>query len=63
MATKAKSRRASSPSIDRQWQARDDLRVLQQAQEIQQNKARLARAKAEAEAQMAALAKTTKAVK
>ena len=63
MATKAKSRRVSPVSIDRQWQARDDLRVLQQAQEIQQNKARLARAKAEAEAQMAALAKTTKAVK
>ena len=63
MATKAKSRRVSPVSIDRQWQARDDLWVLQQAQEIQQNKARLARAKAEAEAQMAALAKTTKAVK
>jgi hypothetical protein len=63
MATKAKSRKVSALSLDRQWQARDDLRVLQQAQEIQQNKARLARAKAEAEAQMAALAKTTKAVK
>ena len=63
MATKAKSRKVSSPILDRQWQARDDLRVLQQAQEIQQNRARLARAKAEAEAQMAALAKTTKAVK
>ena len=63
MATKAKSRKAPSVSLDRQWQAREDLRVLQQAQEIQQNKARLTRAKAEAEAQMAALAKTTKAVK
>ena len=63
MANKAKSRKVSSVSIDRQWQARDDLRVLQQAQELQQNRARLARAKAEAEAQMAALAKTAKAVK
>jgi hypothetical protein len=54
----------ASPKINRaeeaRWRARDDLRVLQQAQEIQRDRSRLSMAKREAQAQISALAKVSK---
>ena len=50
----------SSRKEEQRWQAQDDLRTLQRAQEIQQNAARMKMAQAEAKAQMQALAKVSK---
>lgn len=50
--------RARSEEV--KWRARDDLRVLQQAQEIQRDRSRMAMAKREAQAQISALAKVSK---
>jgi hypothetical protein len=49
-----------SRAEEMKWRARDDLRVLQQAQEIQRDRSRLTMAKREAQAQMSALAKVSK---
>ena len=63
-ATKAKpipvkivSDTASYPKEDQRWRAEDDLRALQRAREIENDKARLKAAKAIAEENMAALKK------
>lgn len=54
MATKrATASRISA--VDRKWQARDDLRTLQQAQEIQKDRARVAAATKEAQTQVKAI--------
>ena len=45
---------------DQKWRARDDLRTLQQAKEIQMDRARVAAATREANAQMKALQEVTK---
>ena len=42
---------------DPKWQAQDDLRTLQRAREIETNRARMAAAKREADAQLKALQK------
>lgn len=60
MATKspAKSRVAMAMAMpDPKWQAQDDLRTLQRAREIETNRARMAAAKREADAQLKALQK------
>lgn len=44
-----------SPCVDESWRARDDLRTLQQAKEIQADKARVKAAEREAEAQVKAI--------
>ena len=46
-----------STSDDQKWRAEDDLRALQRAREIENDKARLKAAKAIAEEQMSALKK------
>ena len=46
--------------MDKSWQARDDLRTLQQAKEIQGNKARIRAAEIEARAQVAAITSVIK---
>ena len=63
-ATKAKpvpvkivSDTASYPKEDQKWRAEDDLRALQRAREIENDKARLKAAKAIAKENMAALKK------
>jgi len=48
-----------SPPIDR-WQARDDLRTVQAAAEIQSDAKRMKAAQAEAQSQIAALSKVSK---
>lgn len=51
----------SSPvSEDMSWRARDDMRTLQQAAEIQADKARVRAVKAEAQKQMKNLSKICK---
>ena len=45
--------------VDKQWQAQDDLRTLQNADEIRKSKARLNAAQAEAKKQMDALKKVS----
>lgn len=54
----------AAPRVNRteeaKWRARDDLRVLQQAQEIQRDRSRMMMAKREAQAQISALAKVSK---
>ena len=47
-------------SEERRWQAQDDLRTLQRAQEIQRDKARLTACQSEARQQMSALSKVAK---
>jgi len=44
-------------SEERRWQAQDDLRTLQRAQEIQRDNSRMTMAQKEAKAQMAVLTK------
>lgn len=45
---------------ERRWQAQDDLRTLQRAQEIQRDASRMTMAQREAKAQMAVLSKVMK---
>ena len=45
---------------DKSWRARSDLRVLQEAREVESDKARVTAAKREAKAQMDALKFVTK---
>lgn len=45
---------------DMKWRARDDIRTLQQAAEIQRDKARMKAAKAEAQAQVKQLSSVCK---
>lgn len=47
----------SRTAQERQWQAQDDLRTLQQAQNVMSDKKRLSAAQKEAAKQSAALAK------
>lgn len=59
----AKAKAIAAPrksAEDRKWQAQDDLRTLQRAQEIQADKSRLQAAKVEVRNQMAALSKVAK---
>lgn len=45
---------------EKRWQAQDDLRTLQRAQEIQADKRRMAACKTEARTQMATLSRAAK---
>ena len=59
----AKAKTVAAPrksAEDRKWQAQDDLRTLQRAQEIQADRSRLNAAKTEVKNQMAALSKVAK---
>ncbi len=47
-----KSTKASVPSIDRSWEARDAMNTLMRAQEIQKNKGLMRRVEAEAKKQI-----------
>jgi len=60
VSSKAKAVRLNSLSDDKRWQAQEDLRTLQRAQEIQLSKSRVAAAQREANTQMQALAKVKK---
>lgn len=54
--TKAKAAPAPRMSADeKSWRARDDLRTIQAAQQIQQDKARMTAAQREAQSQVKAL--------
>ena len=52
--------RSGLTAEDKAWRARDDLRTLQSAVEIQSDKSRVAAAQREAKLQMQALAKVGK---
>jgi hypothetical protein len=65
MATKVKSTSAPSLTLaqrksEMQWQAQEDLRTLQRAQEIQSSPARVKAAQQEAQSQIAALGSVAK---